>query len=501
MFGRLGQDVVSDPARQHALSARGPGGGQALELSARRKDAIKKAFKRLDPQGWGFVVLDKAMQTLAESSNDEQQQVFKDLSSLASTNAEGKRVISSTAFSSYYRNERFASASDRQFEQLLQRQWGCMDVSDILAAMQRHFALAGFQQAFLDAREVSLEEFEASLQRGGLQPRRDDFMRVWQAFASPGGVLKVEDLRDQIAAPRPETPLSRDLMSPVETSSTQLAWQTPSNTSSAQPVPHPGQTPLHPGPPIWSQPATLPLCGNNDLDNTLRQMEQELQQLRKNKSEAPASLPSGSPPGSQVQNPQAAPLAGGSGPQDGPICNTDLDSALARLEARLDHVKHHTPVAKQHSSPPQTAAPPIDMPHWEHHKYGHHKITAPAWKPDEKITDMYGDQHNADEYHYSNYGAGSHGHHVAHFHLNDYHGLAHHSFKKEEYHRKQYGDAAHHGHWVPHLHGIGTKSHHGGHAYGREEYDQETHGKPGHHSHWVPHLHGIGETHPGTGPP
>eukprot|EP00973_Karenia_brevis_P020171 2767707-Karenia_brevis.AAC.1 len=30
------------------------------------------------------------------------------------------------------------------------------------------------------------------------------------------------------------------------------------------------------------------------------------------------------------------------------------------------------------------------------------------------------------------------------------------------------GDKAHHGHWVPHLHGIGTASHHGEHSYAAE---------------------------------
>ena len=59
-------------------------------------------------------------------------------------------------------------------------------------------------------------------------------------------------------------------------------------------------------------------------------------------------------------------------------------------------------------------------------------VTSPAWKPEAKVTDMFGNQHAASEYHYSNFGAGAHGHHLAHYHLNDYHGLAHHSFKPED---------------------------------------------------------------------
>jgi hypothetical protein len=216
--------------------------------------------------------------------------------------------------------------------------------------------------------------------------------------------------------------------------------------------------------------AVQPSHEDMKIHAALGQMQTELHHLKTKQSQATTAGETGGPP-----------------PSDG-----DLDAALSRMEHNLHEIKTHKAKVDAEASKPPPDPPPVDMPHWEHHKYKHHEITDPAWKPDKNITDMYGHKHAASEYHYTNYGAGSHGHHLAHFHLNDYHGLAHHSFKTEEYHKQQYGDAAHHGHWVPHLHGIGTSSHHGEHAYGKEEYHNDMHGAPGHHAHWVPHLHGIG---------
>jgi len=174
-----------------------------------------------------------------------------------------------------------------------------------------------------------------------------------------------------------------------------------------------------------------------------------------------------------------------------PVSQQDLDAELSSLEGHLHNIKKHqaTYAAQAHAAPPPVA--PVEMPHWEHHKYGHHQITDPAWKPTASITDIYGHQHKADEFHYNTYGAGAHGHHLAHFHLNDYQGLDHHSFKPEEYHRQQYGAAGHHGHWVPHLHGIGTAGH-SSHNYKPSELHSQRYGESGHHSHTVPHLHGLG---------
>lgn len=170
----------------------------------------------------------------------------------------------------------------------------------------------------------------------------------------------------------------------------------------------------------------------------------------------------------------------------GDVSQAELDAELAKLEGHISKLKAHHSNAASHSAPPPDPLPPVDMPHWEHHKYDHHEITTPAWHAQKMTTDIYGEKHNSNQYGFKVYGAGSHGHHLAHYHLNDYHGLAHHSFKNEEYHKASYGSGGH-GHSVPHLHGMGQANHHGSHAYKGSEYHSQSYGK-----HAVPHLHGIG---------
>lgn len=225
---------------------------------------------------------------------------------------------------------------------------------------------------------------------------------------------------------------------------------------------------------------------DQDLDAMLSKMESHLHTLKKKKAEE------GQQQGPQVALPDSPPK---NNMTDGPVSDADLDAALSHMEGHIQKIKAHKKVkdAQPHWGKNEEPLVPLDMPHWEHHKYGHHKITEPAWKPEAQINDMYGHQHSAAEYGYNNYGAGSHSHHLAHYHLNDYHGLAHHEFKKEEYHRQQHGTGSH-SHWVPHLHGVGTSSHHGEHSYKKEEYGNAGYGKE-EHNHWVPHLHGIGSSH------
>jgi len=228
--------------------------------------------------------------------------------------------------------------------------------------------------------------------------------------------------------------------------------------------------------------------GDDDMDAALARMEGHIKRIKAHQPIAAGSAgPAQASPASGWQ-PQPMPT--------GPVQDSDLDDALSRMENHLQNFKAHKPAenAQPHWDPStENVADPPDMPHWEHHKYGHHEITTPAWHAQNNIQDMYGQQHSSAEYGYSTYGAGSHGHHLAHYHLNDYQGLAHHSFQAQEYQKTTFGDASHHGHWVPHLHGLGTTSHHGEHAYKTEEYDKQTFGDAAHHGHWVPHLHHLGQ--------
>mmetsp|Transcript_81359 Transcript_81359/g.141179 ORF Transcript_81359/g.141179 Transcript_81359/m.141179 type:complete len:529 (+) Transcript_81359:46-1632(+) len=494
------------------------GSSTTPDLSVRRKQCVKKAFKRLDPLGSGVVRLQDAFEALAAApqlSPAGQEELKQALSKLATQTPDGRPVFTFAAFLSYYHDVSPGIGSESDFEQLLEAHWGYLEVSDIIAALQRQLTLAGLSVAFQgytdpgQFRSMAAKEFDGCLKRVGLQLRPADLQRLFGAFSCMGQGLGLDEFKEQLVSPRPETPVPRPraLPSPFPaggrtspgpgpttnpfpaTTATMPAPTMPvagsgtmpgAVTAPTAPPPRPATTEhaltaKPPAQPIQTSPAIAPKHPA-EVHAMLGQMEAELQTLKDKKAAVHASAASG------AADPEA------------PVKMAELDAALENMTSHLNHVKAH----KVHADKAATQAAIADlgglaeMPHWEHHKYGHHKITAPEWKPDAKITDMYGHQHAASEYHYSNYGAGSHGHHLAHYHLNDYHGLAHHSFAKEEYQKKTYGDKAHHGHWVPHLHGIGTASHHGEHSYAAEDYGKQSYGNPGHHSHWVPHLHGMG---------
>lgn len=545
---------------------------------------MKKAFRRLDPTGTGTVLLDEVLLTLSAApsltpaAHHEMREAFANMATLGGA---GRPVVSYPAFSSYYHELSGGIRSDSDFEQLLQAHWGYLEVHDILASMQKQFCLFGLVSAFQEPAqhglvgEITLQELEACLKRIGLQPRPDDTQRVYNAFAGPGVGLRLEDLKEQLLAPRPETPspmVSRELATPQLTSTSQPAAaisSVPLRLTARQqqeqqehqqhhhpvaatladvsvaaatvvpgvglpnvavnPAPAPpahlaaaaataaaGVTQSHPahspaqapsaataGGATVSPPVADALAGNAlaeaqrpppgeaDLDAALQRMEADLHHLRRH-HKAAADVP-GKPGVATGAAPASGPTVHSHHSQhdqvpDGPISDADMDAALSNLEARLHHIKSH----KAPATKPPVEMPPIEMPHWEHHKYGHRQQTEPAWKAPEKVTDIYGHQHGSSEYGFSNFGAGPHGHHLSHYHLNDYHGLAHHSFKPEDYQRSQFGAAGHHGHWVPHLHGIGLQDHQHRHHYKPDELRHEMHGTAGHHSHWVPHLHNMG---------
>lgn len=616
MLARAGQDVLGSARGRGAPGTDAAISSACIELPPRRRAAVKKAFKHLDPSGAGFALWDDMRQALmaAPFLPAAQQKVLEELQRFTERGQDGKLVASYANFLAYYYSVSQTLTNDGEFEQLLHSQWGYSDVSDILTSMQRQFTLYGIACAFQDASnngEMSSTSFEAALKRAGLTPRQDDLQRLLRAFVSQGGGgVRIDDFKAQLLSPRPETPpmTMRDLSPtgqgvqpaqprPIQPTTAKpgavvpmMPRSPPTGRPGSRPVsgrprvaagmqaqaPYPQQQtsqsaaqalPALPAlPPVAAalppMAAALPAIGggggngpggagagdvgDDDLDAMLNKMESHLHKLKKKRE---GDVQQGAPPFpiSPVTSPQPSPrqnalAASGQKPvedddldamlskmeghlhhlrkkqgdasgsqaagaqvaqqqtalPDGPINDVDLDAALNHMEDHLNKLKSHQKVdnATPHWDDSEQAPPPVDMPHWEHHKYGHHKITDPAWKPEAQVTDLYGHQHSSAEYGYSTYGAGSHGHHVSHYHLNDYHGLAHHDFKQQEYQKSQFGDKAHHGHSVPHLHGIGTSSHHGEHSYKKSEYSNESYGKE-EHSHWVPHLHHIGESHAG----
>lgn len=561
MLRAAGQDVLSARGSRptdapSALSA-------GVELSARRRAAVKKAFKRLDPSGTGQATLEdiRTVLSTAPFHPSAQQKVSEELGRFAERSPNGALVISHESFTAYYRITSPAIFNDGDFEKLLHAQWGFADVSDILISMQRQFAVIGFQYAFQEcgpsAGELGGAAFEAALKKSGITPRQDDLQRLYRAFHGQSGGIRLDEFKEQLLSPRPETPTphTRDLaaLTPVGGPSAlspglarPLAATSPGgrpSSGSGRHRPYSGKIFAPPGtasnvntslvPPSSSRAVGAAdvgsgggaAGGDGDLDAMLSKMENHLSHIKKHRAEdsgkpgeassiKPGPRPAGDQSGGPVSDGDLDAMLSkmeghlnglkktGDGSQaksnlpDGPVSGADLDASLSHMEEQIHKIKAHKKVANAtpHWDNNEPAPPPVDMPHWEHHKYGHHKITEPAWKPAAQVTDMYGKQHAAAEYGYSTYGAGSHGHHLAHYHLNDYHGLAHHSFKAEEYGKQSHGDAAHHGHWVPHLHGMGTNAHHGEHTYSKDAYHNQSYGKE-EHSHWVPHLNGLGHSH------
>jgi len=503
-------------------------------LPARRRSAVRKAFKRLDPKGSGQVALTDAMLALAAAptlSTSYHEELKKELTRCAAKH-EGAHVLSLQAFVSYYVTVSGTISSDTEFEQLLESQWGYPGVSETLDAMQRQFAQLGFNRALQDggfagqrgAQAINLNEFECLLQKAGIKMRPDNLQNVFDAFKCSENSLGLHDLSEEMLSPRPQTPKHRSAQGTSAVSAGEeldrlherlqelkgkraealvnAAMSQGHGSSTSAPTMMEVDAELHeiqqqlckvkarasrdllksPQRDVLGMRSTGSLAQDGppptdaELDEALNHVHGKLQHLKGKKADAIVSA--------------AMAQAHGTTPPDD-LTTAQLDLELEALQSHLSKLKEHKSKVASHSAP-LPALQPVELPHWEHHKYGHHEVTSPAWKPEAKVTDMFGNQHAASEYHYSNFGAGAHGHHLAHYHLNDYHGLAHHSFKPEEYHKQQFGDAAHHGHWVPHLHGLGTAGHHGEHAYKADDYANQSYGKPGHHNHWVPHLHGIG---------
>lgn len=477
-------------------SYRSPRGGSEPSMNGRRQTVVTKAFKKLDQWNCGAVSFDEVFRLLSMApslSEEEKLEVKGALSQVVSANGDGKMVITFPSFRSYYERLSAGVQGDTHFEQLVEDHWGYLELNDILLALQRKLILAGLKATFKDraTSSMTLQDFEASLQRTQCFLRPADMQRLFHAFTNPVGELNLDMLIERLMTPFEDTPRPKNNIPLMRASGSSTIPNTPFLQKKAElqvgPFTRPKDGPPRPSsmpstrgkPPNLNSLAQPPPPHPMETDEILHHMETQLAQLRKRKERA---LSRGMP---------SSPRGSDEGP-GGPLSDADLDAALVQMEARIQHVKtHKTSMAQAHAAAPQATLAPIDIPHWEHHKYGHHEITTPAWKPDTQITDMYGTKHSNNEYHYSSFGAGSHGHHLAHYHLNDYHGLAHHDFKQEEYHKKQYGSGTH-GHWVPHLHGLGTKSHHAKHSYSAEDYAKNSYGESGQHSHWVPHLHGIG---------
>lgn len=527
-----------------------PGSPDAAAVLARRRVAIKKAFKRLDPLGTGVAIWEDMRHALAQGSQ-EQQRLADELQQLTERHPDGRLVLSFASFLSYYVAVSQSIAFDGDFEQLLHSQWGYADVSDILKSMQKQFARVGLKHVFQDcpAGEVSLVQFEGALRRGGMPPRKDDMQRLGRSFVGPKGGLMLDQFMDQILAPRPETPppvSTRDLAVPSSPSAAATAVLPLVAPSSAWTSPHAAPRPQQ-GPPAT----------DGDLDDMLSKMEGHLHHLRKKQAAGqaapqdvvlPGIVPSvpvgggasagiipGSPPfgGGAGIVPGPSPMSGGAqaGPTaglvpmsppkggsaaaphhmklhhhevpDGPVSQEDLDSMLSKMEGHLNHLRAKkaaagggvgSPAAGGGSNLPDGPVSDADLDAALAHMEGHiSKIKQHKHDP------------NAQP-HWDNSAPVEDPPDMPHWehHKYDHHeitapawkpqatisDISGHQHQASEYGYSNYG-AGSHGHHLSHFH---LNDYHGlaHHSFKQEEYGKQQYGDAAHHGHWVPHLHGIG---------
>jgi Ca2+-binding EF-hand superfamily protein len=189
-----------------------------LELSPKRKAVIKKAFRRLDPTDRGYTTAEEITEALAKHSSLDaasRKELCGHLIQMASPKQGGTYTLATSGFIRYYQGVSLGVARDRDFEHILHMHWGFIEVNDILTSMQGHFAMAGLAYAYQDVLATSgslasmtVQQFQAGLQKVGMNLSPEDLSRVLRAFDEDRGYLMpIQGLRDQMISGRPETPL------------------------------------------------------------------------------------------------------------------------------------------------------------------------------------------------------------------------------------------------------------------------------------------------------
>eukprot|EP00933_Yihiella_yeosuensis_P002470 TRINITY_DN10417_c1_g1_i1.p1 TRINITY_DN10417_c1_g1~~TRINITY_DN10417_c1_g1_i1.p1 ORF type:complete len:1316 (-),score=234.34 TRINITY_DN10417_c1_g1_i1:112-4023(-) len=200
------------------------------ELSARRKEAIKAAFRRIDVQGGGWVTVQAAavgLQNLGNLPGSERDRVIHGLCGGGGMGgrlgADMNSRITFNMFAGYYQSLGCTIERDRDFEDLLRHHWGFAEVSDILDDMKNKFAMVGLAYAFRrnleqgggSSPELSIEAFQNAISHVGMRYSDQDVRRLFEAFgpaarAAYGDPPTLEVMRltqHLTSAPRPSTPI------------------------------------------------------------------------------------------------------------------------------------------------------------------------------------------------------------------------------------------------------------------------------------------------------
>jgi len=192
--------------------------GSVAEVSSRRKQAVKAAFRRFDAkqQGWVFVQeLTAALQRFSHLSLTDQQRLTHCL-----TVGGASQRVEYTQFAAYYHLLGSNIERDRDFEDMLRHHWGFAEISDIMDDMKNKFAMVGLAYAFRrslekgGSPELTVEAFQEAIGQVGITYGKSEVERIFGAFDITGGMsgesksLEVLRLTAHLTgAPRPGTPV------------------------------------------------------------------------------------------------------------------------------------------------------------------------------------------------------------------------------------------------------------------------------------------------------
>jgi len=190
-------------------------------LSARKREAIQAAFKRVDPKGMGAISMQELTLALHRSSNLPRNDQDKLVHAMAKSSSSGNS-ISYADFQGYYQALGSSIDRDKDFEDLMRYHWGFAEVSDILDDMKNKFAMVGLAYAFRralehgSASELSMEAFQEAIHSVGMKYSVSDVQRVFSSFSTTphlmnnNGTLEVMKLTQHLtnAGAQPMTPMT-----------------------------------------------------------------------------------------------------------------------------------------------------------------------------------------------------------------------------------------------------------------------------------------------------
>lgn len=180
------------------------------EISTRRRDAIKAAFRRIDPSSRGWATahdVSAALQRFSSLAAPEQSQITHAL-------GEGQSRITFATFAVLYQNLSKTIERDVDFEDLLRQHWGFTEVADILSDMKNKFAMVGLAYVFRQSLETTGNTeltplaFQEAIRGVGIDYGSEEVQRLFDGFECGGSLQILHFIQHLTSAPQPPTPMT-----------------------------------------------------------------------------------------------------------------------------------------------------------------------------------------------------------------------------------------------------------------------------------------------------